>query len=89
MNHRAGVNRRLGMFAEKQMLHRSEECDEDGISSMHFHIFNERNKQVVFAMTCGSNFQSRSMTVMEAAKLHAALGVWLDQASRAADMDSR
>lgn len=77
---------KTGMFAEKQMLHRSDDCADDGITAMHFHVFNEQNKQVVFAMTCGNSFQSRSLGLMEAAKLHAALGIWLDQASREAEI---
>lgn len=71
-------------FKEKQMLHRDDGNDvsERDEYAMMFHIYNEQNRQVVFAMTCGDNFQSRSLGLMDAAKLHAALGVWLDQASR-------
>lgn len=71
-------------FKEKQMLYR-----DDGTSfgaqdefAMMFHIYNDRNLKVVFVMTCGENSQTRYMRMMEAAQLHAALGVWLDQANR-------
>ena len=71
-------------FKEKQMLHRDDGNDvsERDEYAMMFHIYNEQNRQVVFVMTCGDNVQSRSLGLMDAAKLHAALGVWLDQASR-------
>jgi len=71
-------------FKEKQMLYRDDGNDvsERDEYTMMFHIYNEQNRQVVFVMTCGEQSQSRSMRMMEAAKLHAALGVWLDQANR-------
>lgn len=71
-------------FKEKQMLHRDDGNDvsERDEYAMMFHIYNEQNRQVVFVMTCGEQSQSRSMRMMEAAKLHAALGVWLAQANR-------
>lgn len=71
-------------FKEKQMLYRDDGNDvsERDEYAMMFHIYNEQNRQVVFVMTCGEQSQSRSMRMMEAAKLHAALGVWLDQANR-------
>lgn len=71
-------------FKGEQMLYR-----DDGTSfgaqdefAMMFHIYNDRNRQVVFVMTCGEHSQTRSMRMMQAAQLHAALGVWLDQANR-------
>lgn len=71
-------------FKEKQMLYRDDGNDVSARDeySMMFHIYNDRNMQVVFVMTCGENSQSRSMGMMETAKLHAALGVWIDQANR-------
>lgn len=72
-------------FKEKQMLYRDDGNDVSAHDeyAMMFHIYNDSNRQVVFVMTCGENSQTCSFGLMEAAKLHAALGVWLDQASEA------
>lgn len=74
-------------FKEKQMLYRDDgnSINAQDERAMMFHIYNDQNRQVVFVMTCGEDTQSRSIRVMEAAKLHAALGVWLDQANREED----
>lgn len=72
----ADAERIARKFTGRQMLYRDDE------SGMIFRIYNEDNRQVVFAMACGEYSQSRSLDLMEAAKLHAALGVWIDQANR-------
>lgn len=71
-------------FKGEQMLFRDDGTNVGAHDeyAMMFHIYNDRNRQVVFVMTCGEHSQTRSMRMMQAAQLHAALGVWLDQANR-------